>query len=66
MGRGHGRTDVPGLILAGAPPPHRAPPPRRHRLQAGAASAPRVLAVYNYGSAVFFNSDEEVQRRGAN
>ena len=33
---------------------------RRSAQQAGAASAPRVLAVYSFGSAVFFNSDPDV------
>ncbi|KIZ04381.1 hypothetical protein MNEG_3575 [Monoraphidium neglectum] len=38
-----------GTVLLGA----------RTRQQAGASSAVRVLAVYSYGSAVFFNSDPE-------
>ncbi|GBF93827.1 hypothetical protein Rsub_06826 [Raphidocelis subcapitata] len=43
-------SDMPGgTVLLGRPSAQ----------QAGAASAPRVLAVYNYGSAVFFNSDTD-------
>jgi len=33
---------------------------RRTAQQESSANAVRVLAVYNYGSAVFFNSDPEV------
>jgi hypothetical protein len=69
VGQGWNRVVAAGLRCpaaraAAAPDAPDPAPPCPSALQAGAASAPRVLAVYSYGSAVFFNSDEEVRGWG--